>query len=91
VTDDRRRRFEQMYEANYGPVLGYVVRRTGRPDDAADVIAETFLTAWRRLADVPAGEAARPWLFGVARRVLANRAARLMSLAAGTVQARDRG
>jgi RNA polymerase sigma factor (sigma-70 family) len=72
VTDDRRRRFEQMYEANYGPVLGYVVRRTGRPDDAADVIAETFLTAWRRLADVPAGESARPWLLGVARRVLAN-------------------
>jgi RNA polymerase sigma factor (sigma-70 family) len=48
------------------------VRRTGSPDDAADVIAETFLTAWRRLEDVPAGEAARPWLFGVAWRVLAN-------------------
>lgn len=72
MTDDRRRRFEQMYSANYGPVLGYVVRRTGSPDDAADVIAETFLTAWRRLDDVPAGEEARPWLFGVARRVLAN-------------------
>ncbi|GAA3671923.1 hypothetical protein GCM10022224_040110 [Nonomuraea antimicrobica] len=27
---------------------------------------------WRRLDDVPAGESARPWLFGVARRVLAN-------------------
>lgn len=72
MTDDRRRRFEQLYAANYGPVLGYVVRRTGRPDDAADVIAETFLTAWRRLEDVPADEAARPWLLGVARRVLAN-------------------
>ena len=72
MTDDLRRQFEQLYEANYGPVLGYVVRRTGRPDDAADVIAETFLTAWRRLADVPPGESARPWLLGVARRVLAN-------------------
>lgn len=72
MTDDRRRRFEQVYNANHGPVLGYVVRRTGSPDDAADVIAETFLTAWRRLDDVPAGEEARPWLFGVARRVLAN-------------------
>lgn len=28
--------------------------------------------AWRRLDDVPAGDAARPWLFGVARKVLAN-------------------
>lgn len=72
MTDDRRRRFEQVYNANHGPVLGYVVRRTGSPDDAADVIAETFLTAWRRLDDVPADEEARPWLFGVARRVLAN-------------------
>ena len=35
-------------------------------------MAETFLVAWRRRADVPAGEGARLWLYGVARRVLAN-------------------
>jgi DNA-directed RNA polymerase specialized sigma24 family protein len=29
-------------------------------DDAADVLAETFLTAWRRLDDVPHGESTRP-------------------------------
>lgn len=72
MTGERRRRFEQVYADNHGPVLGYVLRRTGDPDDAADVIAETFLTAWRRLDDIPAGEATRPWLYGVARRVLAN-------------------
>jgi RNA polymerase sigma-70 factor (ECF subfamily) len=49
-----------------------VLRRTGNGHDAADVLAETFLTAWRRLDDVPGGESTRPWLFGVARRVLAN-------------------
>ena len=70
--DDRRLRFETVYAANHGLVLGYVLRRTGNPDDAADVIAETFLTAWRRLDDVPPGDAARLWLYGVARRVLAN-------------------
>jgi RNA polymerase sigma-70 factor (ECF subfamily) len=70
--DGRRRRFEDVYAANHGPVLGYVLRRTGNGDDAADVIADTFLTAWRRLEDVPAGDAARLWLYGVARRVLAN-------------------
>jgi DNA-directed RNA polymerase specialized sigma24 family protein len=53
VTDDRRHRFEQIYAANHGPVLGYVMRRTSSPDDAADVIAETFLTAWRRLEARP--------------------------------------
>jgi RNA polymerase sigma factor (sigma-70 family) len=70
--DERRHRFEQMYAANCGPILGYVLRRTENPDDAADVIAETFLTAWRRLEAVPAGDEARLWLYGVARRVLAN-------------------
>src|SRR5580692_1766293 len=55
-----------------GPILCYVPRRTENPDDAADVIAETFLTAWRRLDAVPPGDEARLWLYGVARRVLAN-------------------
>src|ERR1700733_4670385 len=71
-SDERRRRFEEVYAANCGPILGYVLRRTENPDDAADVIAETFLTAWRRLEAVPAGDEARLWLYGVARRVLAN-------------------
>ena len=70
--DERRRRFEEIYAACHDPVLGYVRRRTGNGHDAADVLAETFLTAWRRLDDVPAGDDARPWLYGVARRVLAN-------------------
>jgi RNA polymerase sigma factor (sigma-70 family) len=70
--DERRHRFEDLYAANSGPILGYVLRRTDNPHDAADVIAETFLTAWRRLDAVPPGDEARLWLYGVARRVLAN-------------------
>ena len=70
--EERRRRFEAVYAANFGPMLGYVLRRTENGDDAADVVAETFLTAWRRLDDVPPGDRARLWLYGVARRMLAN-------------------
>ncbi|WP_245666718.1 RNA polymerase sigma factor [Actinomadura latina] len=70
--DDRRRRFEEVYAANRAQILGYALRRTTDPQDAADVLAETFLTAWRRLDDVPPGAQARLWLYGVARRVLAN-------------------
>ncbi|MEV0660972.1 RNA polymerase sigma factor [Actinomadura luteofluorescens] len=70
--DDRRRRFEDIYAANRARILGYALRRTSDPQDAADVLAETFLTAWRRLDDVPPGDQARLWLYGVARRVLAN-------------------
>jgi RNA polymerase sigma factor (sigma-70 family) len=68
----RTRRFEQVYEANYHLILGYAMRRAD-DEEAADIVAETFLIAWRRLADVPDGEAARLWLYGTARRVLANK------------------
>lgn len=47
-------------------------RRRSDAETAADCAAETFLVAWRRLDDVPDGEAALGWLYGVARRVLAN-------------------
>ncbi|NUW37743.1 RNA polymerase sigma factor [Nonomuraea sp. SMC257] len=67
-----RDRFEAIYDAHYPAVHQYAARRTDAPDDTADVISETFLTAWRRIADVPEGAAARLWLYGVARRVLAN-------------------
>lgn len=70
--DERRRHFEELYTANNDSVLAYVVRRTKNGHDAADVFAEVFLTVWRRLEDVPPGDRARPWLFGIARRVLAN-------------------
>ncbi|WP_433222931.1 RNA polymerase sigma factor [Microtetraspora malaysiensis] len=63
---------EAIYNAHYPAIHQYAARRTDSPDDTADVISETFLTAWRRIADVPEGDAARLWLYGVARRVLAN-------------------
>ncbi len=64
--------FRRLYTDNFGAVLAFAVRRTEGPDDASDVVADTFLVAWRRLDDVPPGDEARPWLYGVARRVLAN-------------------
>lgn len=67
----RRDRFRAIYEANYHRILGYALRRAGR-EDAHDVVGETFLVAWRRLEEVPEGEEALLWLYGTARRVLAN-------------------
>lgn len=64
--------FRGVYAEHFDAVLGYALRRTDRPEDAADVTAETFLVAWRRMAHMPAGDETRPWLYGVARRVLAN-------------------
>lgn len=72
TTLDDRARFRRLYDDNYERILGYALRRTVSADDAADVVAETFLAAWRRLGDVPSGDRARMWLYGTARRVLAN-------------------
>jgi RNA polymerase sigma-70 factor (ECF subfamily) len=66
---DRRGAFEQLFGAHHWAVRGYVRRRW--PAAAVDdVVAETFLIAWRRFDTI--GEDPLPWLLGVARRVLAN-------------------
>jgi RNA polymerase sigma factor (sigma-70 family) len=72
VTVSSDDQFRQVYAANFQPLLGYALRRVEQPADAADIVAETFLTAWRRRHEMPAGPETRLWLYGVARRVLAN-------------------
>lgn len=64
--------FRVLFDAEFRPILGYALRRTACAADAADVAAETLLVAWRRFDELPAGAEARLWLYGVARRVLAN-------------------
>ncbi len=58
---------EEIFDAFHGRLLAFAVRRVG-PDDAEDVVAEVFATAWRRRADVP--EPPLPWLYQTARNVV---------------------
>lgn len=67
---DARRRLEALFAAHHAELMAFV-RRRGAEANAEDVVADTFVVAWRRMGDLPAG-AERAWLFGVARRVLAN-------------------
>jgi len=60
--------FERLFVQHHDDVLRYFVRRLDVRADAADLLAETFLIAWRRLDDIPDGHPL-PWLYGVARRV----------------------
>jgi RNA polymerase sigma factor (sigma-70 family) len=69
---ERKRRFEALFGAYGADVVDYCGWRAGSASDAQDAVAEVFLTAWRRLDDVPRGEAARVWLYATARRVIAN-------------------
>jgi RNA polymerase sigma-70 factor (ECF subfamily) len=68
---DDEARFRALFDAHYHRILGYGLRRTDA-EDASDLAAEVFATAWRRLDAVPAGDEALLWLYGVARRTLLN-------------------
>jgi RNA polymerase sigma-70 factor (ECF subfamily) len=63
------------------------------PIDANDATAEAFVIAWRRIEDVPTGDDAIPYLFGIARNVIRNvqrsnrRAQRLQSRLANEPEA----
>lgn len=71
---DPRATFTALYADAYDDVLRFAQRRL-HPDGsgAEDIVAETMVTAWRRVDDLPddRGEA-RAWLFGIARNCLLN-------------------
>jgi RNA polymerase sigma-70 factor (ECF subfamily) len=71
-TDLEHESFRRLFDSAYRPLLAYALRRTRRPEDAEEIVADTLLVAWRRRADMPRGTDAIPWLYGVARRLLAN-------------------
>jgi RNA polymerase sigma-70 factor (ECF subfamily) len=68
--------FEVLYRSTCDDLLRYLVRRCSDAEEAADLLAETYLTAWGKLDAVPDGEAAQLWLFGVARNLLLRSARR---------------
>ncbi len=62
--------FAELYTETNADVLAFLLRRCQTPDDAADCLAETYLVAWEKRDQIPAGNEARLWLFGVARNVM---------------------
>ena len=72
--DDTAARFERCFTDNYAAIAAYLLRRCASREDAEDAATEVFAVAWRRIGELPAPPEDRLWLFGVARRVLANQA-----------------
>jgi RNA polymerase sigma-70 factor (ECF subfamily) len=68
--------FAVFYRRHLRAVLGYLVHRTGRPDLAADLAAETFAAALQSLPTYRETGVARAWLFGIANHKLADSARR---------------
>jgi RNA polymerase sigma-70 factor (ECF subfamily) len=69
---ERRRRFDALFASYSSDIVAYCGWRADSSSDAQDAFAEVFLTAWRRLDELPGGDAARVWLYATARRVIAN-------------------
>jgi RNA polymerase sigma-70 factor (ECF subfamily) len=63
-------RFGVVFDRHAAAIHGYVARRLGR-DAADDLVAETFLVAFsRRQGYDPGQPSARPWLYGIATRLI---------------------
>lgn len=69
-SERQREIFEKLYHATRSDLLAYILRRSQTAEDAADILADTYMVAWQRLETIPPGDEARPWLFGVARKFL---------------------
>lgn len=64
--------FETIFDRHFDAVHRYVARRAGR-DRADDLASQTFVVAFSRRATFrPEASDARPWLFGIATKLLAN-------------------
>jgi RNA polymerase sigma factor (sigma-70 family) len=64
----REESFTELFRAHYGHVSAFARRRV-TADAAKDIVAETFLVAWRQLDAIPADPL--PWLYRVAGRAVA--------------------
>ncbi|MGJ7907862.1 RNA polymerase sigma factor [Actinopolyspora sp. H202] len=62
--------FTAVYAEHYDAVRRYVLRRLGDPSISEELTQEVFVITWRRRSRAP--ERCLPWLYGIARRVLAN-------------------
>jgi RNA polymerase sigma factor (sigma-70 family) len=65
--------FRRLYLEHREAMLAYALRRSRDTHEAQDWVAETFLVVWRRIDSLPPDVEVRPWLYGVIRRVAANR------------------
>src|SRR5215218_4629409 len=73
LTSDDPDAFGMFYDRHVRTLLGYFARRTGDPEVAADLTAESFASAIvARHRFRPGGAPAVAWLFTIAQRRLAD-------------------
>jgi RNA polymerase sigma-70 factor (ECF subfamily) len=68
---DEEAKFAELYRRYVKQLHAYCLRRTSR-SHAADAVADTFLVAWKKIDQIPRDDAALPWLYAVAFRILSH-------------------
>ena len=59
--------FSEIFNIYYQPVFGYIFRRTGDFDDAADIAADTFFKAFANISNFSyKGISIKVWLYRIA-------------------------
>ncbi|MBI3128445.1 MAG: sigma-70 family RNA polymerase sigma factor [Candidatus Tectomicrobia bacterium] len=64
--------FESLVRENQGPLYNLLARLTGDPDEALDLVQETFLRAFRGMASFRGESAVKTWLHRIAMNVFLN-------------------
>ena len=70
--NDERARFEAVAMPLMRPLYAFALRLVGRDADAADLLQETLLRAFRTFGNFRPGTNARAWLFKIMRSIYFN-------------------
>jgi RNA polymerase sigma-70 factor, ECF subfamily len=74
MTSSDEQAFERLYRETYSDLVTYCRRRLPADSDTVDdVVAQVYLTAWRRLDDFLTVDKPIAWLYAVAYRTVSNR------------------
>jgi RNA polymerase sigma-70 factor (ECF subfamily) len=64
-------RMNDLFAAHFEPVRAYCLRRLP-VNDANDAVAEVFMTAWQKIDQLPGEPGTLPYLYGIARNIVAH-------------------
>lgn len=69
---EKNEEFARLVATHRHALLRYATRRLDDHATAEDLVAETFVVAWRRFETLPRREEELFWLYGIGGRVLSN-------------------
>jgi RNA polymerase sigma-70 factor (ECF subfamily) len=69
VTSDKRGLFDEEAVVHMDAVYRFALRLAGDPDQANDLLQETYLRAWKAWDQYAAGTNAKSWLFTICRNL----------------------